>query len=101
MTSRPAVDELDLGPLSELLTGFAGGDDTSSVPGLAVEQMVVESPIELYIVSSGGEVELRGAPPIETTSTSFMPVLHTLRLCLVPREHATAHTPPGPIHGHG
>ncbi len=60
-------------------------EDPHHIQRLRVRRIEVETPIELDLRSSNGDVSALGsAPPLYRLETTIMPVFHTLRLTLVP-----------------
>ena len=74
-----------LHPFDTLVRGVsdldAGLRDTAAGVAMAVERVVVDLPVEVWVdVGDDGRVTLRGAPPTQHVATTWMPTLHQLRL---------------------
>jgi hypothetical protein len=72
-----------LPPLTELLFSFTEAFDASHNGAAArVTRAVVELPIEIDLMSIGGELALRASAPTQRTETTVLPVLHRLTFTL-------------------
>jgi hypothetical protein len=72
-----------LPPLTELVLSFTEAFDGSHNGAAAmVTRAVVELPMEIDLMSAGGELALRASAPTQRTETTVLPVLHHLTLTL-------------------
>lgn len=85
----PSPFDQALVALGDLVAAF-GPEDEDLAPGLAgapplwVERVSLNLPFELAVATrEDGNVQLGGAPPTQHLETTFMPVLHRLRLRIV------------------
>ena len=84
----PSLDEF-LHPFDDLFAGLADLDGAlhDDVLGVAmhVERVLVDLPVELDVsVAEDGRVTMLSAPPTQHVETTWMPVLHRIRMTLEP-----------------
>jgi hypothetical protein len=77
------MDEAFL-PFNELLSKMSSIDgeiyDVEEGIRLEIDHFVIETPVELYIVTGDdGKVEIGTVPPLYPVETSFQPSYHTIR----------------------
>ncbi|MGI9498917.1 MAG: hypothetical protein ACR2P3_02695 [Geminicoccaceae bacterium] len=88
MSWRGGIDEA-YATFADNITAFAdllgAYEDPSRSQRLRATRIEIETPVEIGLRASGGDVDALGtAPPIYRTETTIMPVFHTMRLTIVP-----------------